>query len=293
MEKTILKGCGTALVTPFRDGEVDYDSFKALLGRQLSAGIDFLVPLGTTAETPCLSDDEKCRIMDIVSEEAGSTPYVIGCGTNSVAGTIRNIRLLEKYRPEAFLVVVPFYNKPTDEGLYMYFKAISEATDIPILLYNVPGRTGKNMTAATTLRLAGLPGIAGVKEASGKLDQVNDIIRNRPEGFAVLSGNDDQTYEIMSAGGDGVISVVSNIAPDLMLSLTKALRDGNDAEASRLNSLLMPLMKDCFMESNPVPAKGALSLMGLCRNECRLPLTPAAPGTLARMKEILTPLGLL
>ncbi len=186
-----LSGCGTALVTPFhQDGEVDYPSYAELVKRQVKAGVDFLVPLGTTAETPCLEDWEKTEILSITKKYAGTLPVVVGCGTNSLAGTIKNIRILEPYGPDAFLVVVPYYNKPTQEGMYQYFKAVAESTGKAIVLYNVPGRTGANMLARTTLRLAEIPNIVAVKEASGKTDQIFDIVKHAPEGFAVISGND-------------------------------------------------------------------------------------------------------
>ncbi|MBQ6284032.1 MAG: 4-hydroxy-tetrahydrodipicolinate synthase, partial [Bacteroidales bacterium] len=217
-----LKGCGTALATPFRGGKVDFEAYKRLVTRQVEAGIHFLVPLGSTAETPCLENDEKIELLRITRELCPDRSIVAGVGTNSPVATIKNIRLLEPYGPDAWLVVVPYYNKPTQQGLYEYFKAISESTDKGIILYNVPGRTGTNMTAETTLRLAELPGIIAVKEASGKLDQIEEIVRNRPEGFKVLSGNDDQTFPIMRFGGDGVISVASNVAPGLMVEMVEA-----------------------------------------------------------------------
>ena len=284
-----IKGCGTALVTPFTDNyEVDYDSFRVLIKRQLDAGIDFLVPLGTTGETPCLDDYEKERILDSTMEQNnGLVPVVAGAGANSTREVVFNISKLSKYNPDAFLVVVPYYNKPTQEGIYQHYKAISESTSIPIILYNVPGRTGINMTAETTLRLARLSNITAIKEASGNYSQISEIIRLSPEGFAVLSGIDDDTFPLMCTGAQGVISVASNIAPYPLVKMTKLLLEGNTAEAAVLHHKLMPLFKACFIESNPIPVKSALSILGLIRNRLRLPLTSSVVETDRLMEKIL------
>lgn len=287
-----LKGCGTALATPFKNGKVDFEAYKRLVTRQVEAGIHFLVPLGSTAETPCLENDEKIELLRITRELCPDRPVVAGVGTNSPAATIRNIRLLEPYGPDAWLVVVPYYNKPTQQGLYEYFKAIAESTDKPIVAYNVPGRTGTNMTASTTLRIAEIPGIIAVKEASGKLDQIEEIVRNRPEGFSVLSGNDDQTFPIMRFGGDGIISVASNVAPGLMVQLVEAAAAGDWTKAEALDKKLAPLYDACFVESNPIPAKAALNLLGFCEPEMRLPLTTAVAPTFETMRKVLEDLGI-
>lgn len=287
-----LKGCGTALATPFKNGKVDFEAYKRLVTRQVEAGIHFLVPLGSTAETPCLENDEKIEMLRITRELCPDRPVVAGVGTNSPAATIRNIRLLEPYGPDAWLVVVPYYNKPTQQGLYEYFKAIAESTDKPIVAYNVPGRTGTNMTASTTLRIAEIPGIIAVKEASGKLDQIEEIVRNRPEGFSVLSGNDDQTFPIMRFGGDGIISVASNVAPGLMVQLVDAAAAGDWTKAEALDKKLAPLYDACFVESNPIPAKAALNLLGFCEPEMRLPLTTAVAPTFETMRKVLEDLGI-
>ncbi len=287
-----LKGCGTALATPFKNGKVDFEAYKRLVTRQVEAGIHFLVPLGSTAETPCLENDEKVELLRITRELCPDRPLVAGVGTNSPAATIRNIRLLESCGPDAWLVVVPYYNKPTQQGLYEYFKTIAEATDKPIVAYNVPGRTGTNMTAETTLRLASIPGIIAVKEASGKLDQIEAVAKGRPDGFKVLSGNDDQTFPIMRFGGDGVISVASNVAPELMVALVEAAEAGDFAKAEEIDKKLAPLYDACFVESNPIPAKAALSIMGFCSAEMRLPLTTAVPSTFDTMRKVLEDLGI-
>lgn len=288
-----FKGLATALVTPFVDGEVDWKAFRNLVRRQVEAGVDFLVPLGSTAETPCLTDAEKVKILEIAREESNGLPIVAGAGSNSLTATVQNMRLLDGHGADAYLIVVPFYNKPTQEGLYQYFKAVAEETDRQVILYNVPGRTGTNMKTETTLRLAEIPNITAVKEASGNLAQIIDIKRQAPEGFTVLSGNDDQTLPLMACGADGVISVASNVAPKQMKALTRAVAASDLKEAIRLNNSLMPLYHACFVESNPIPAKAALSLMGLCRDEMRLPLLPATGGTRTLLADVLRKLQLL
>lgn len=288
-----FKGLATALVTPFVDGEVDWKAFRNLVRRQVEAGVDFLVPLGSTAETPCLTDAEKVKILEIAREESNGLPIVAGAGSNSLTATVQNMRLLDGHGADAYLIVVPFYNKPTQEGLYQYFKAVAEETDRQVILYNVPGRTGTNMKTETTLRLAEIPNVTAVKEASGDLAQIIDIKRQAPEGFTVLSGNDDQTLPLMACGADGVISVASNMAPKQMKALTRAVAASDLKEAIRLNNSLMPLYHACFVESNPIPAKAALSLMGLCGDEMRLPLLPATEGTRTLLADVLRKLELL
>lgn len=288
-----FKGLATALVTPFVDGEVDWKAFRNLVRRQVEAGVDFLVPLGSTAETPCLTDAEKVKILEIAREESNGLPIVAGAGSNSLTATVQNMRLLDGHGADAYLIVVPFYNKPTQEGLYQYFKAVAEETDRQVILYNVPGRTGTNMKPETTLRLAEIPNVTAVKEASGDLAQIIDIKRQAPDGFTVLSGNDDQTLPLMACGADGVISVASNVAPEQMKALTRAVAASDLKEAIRLNNSLMPLYHACFVESNPIPVKAALSLMGLCRDEMRLPLLSATEGTRTLLADVLRKLELL
>lgn len=287
MSKKGYKGLGTALVTPFLSGEVDYKAYRALVRRQAESGVDFLVPLGSTAETPCLTDEEKVEIMKITKEESAGKPVVAGVGANSYSATVRNMRVLEDCNADAYLVVVPFYNKPTQEGLYQYFKSVANETDKPVILYNVPGRTGTNMKTETTLRLAEIPNIVAIKEASGDVAQIIDIKRQAPDGFTVLSGNDDQTLPLMASGIDGVISVASNVVPDMMASLVKTVNDSDLQKAISLNNKLVPLYHACFAESNPIPVKAALSLMGLCSDEMRLPLIPASESTKILLKKVL------
>lgn len=291
MKSNILYGCGTALVTPFRDGQVDYTAYRSLVKRQVDAGIHFLVPLGSTAETPCLSDDEKVRVLDATREMAPDMTLVAGVGTNSLMHTIHNMRLLEA--ADMYLVVVPYYNKPTPKGQYEYFKAVAEATDKPIVLYNVPSRTGMNMSASTTLRLAEIDNVVAIKEASGNMSQIREIINGAPEGFSVLSGNDDQTLELMQLGGAGVISVASNLAPEMMVKLVNAIREEDYKTATGVFRRMMQLFDACFVESNPIPAKAGLASMGLIANELRLPLVPGEPSTVRAMEDALRSIGLL
>jgi 4-hydroxy-tetrahydrodipicolinate synthase len=289
-----LQGCGTALVTPFLpDGSVDYEAYAALVDRQVAGGVDFLVPLATTGETPALTQEEKVQLLKITKEHAGGLPVVPGVGSNSLPGTLANIRLLEPLGPDAFLVVVPFYNKPTQEGQFQYFKAVAAETEIPLVIYNVPGRTGANMLPDTVIRLATeVPGIAGIKEASGNYAQVSEIIRRAPEGFAILSGDDDLTFALMATGAHGVISVASNVLPGAVAAMTGALEDGDLNAARDLHHYLSPLYKACFVESNPIPVKAALSILGLCTDIVRLPLAPASESTRKHLTTILKSLKL-
>ena len=293
MNTAKFRGCGTALITPFKNGAVDYDAYANLVDRQVAGGVDFLVPLGTTGETPCLSDEEKVKVLQVTKKHAAGLPLVVGAGTNSLEHTIENIKLLEPHGVDAFLVVVPYYNKPPQEGMYQYYKAVAESTEKPIILYNVPGRTGSNMTAETTLRLAQIENIIAIKEASSNRGQILEIIQGRPEGFLVLSGNDDETFPLMKEGADGIISVASNIDPLSCAKLAHAMMEGKVEKAAMYHEKLMPLFRNCFVESNPIPAKAALAAMGLIANECRLPLVPAQQKTYDLMVETIKPLGLL
>ncbi|MBR0111998.1 MAG: 4-hydroxy-tetrahydrodipicolinate synthase [Bacteroidales bacterium] len=289
MKKLTLSGCGTALLTPFcEDGSVDYAAYAASIDRQVAAGVHFLVPLGTTAETPALTPEEKVRLLKIAKDHAAGRPLLVGCGANSFEGTMANIRLLEPLGPDAFLVVVPYYNKPTPEGQYRYFKAVAAATQVPVVIYNVPGRTGANMTAATALRLAAdCPNIIGIKEASGNYAQGSELIRRAPDGFAVLSGDDDLTFALMATGAKGVVSVASNIAPAEVAAMAEALLRDDIPAARALHHRLSPLYKACFLESNPIPAKAAMAQLGLMTDAVRLPLAPASDATRAALASVL------
>lgn len=287
MSDTIFKGCGTALLTPFKeDLSIDYDAYARLVERQVEGGVDFLVPLGTSAETPTLSREEKRKILSTTREHAHGRALLVGCGSNSVDATLENMELLED--ADAFLVVVPFYNKPTQEGIYLYYKALAEKSRKPIIMYNVPGRTGVNMSASTALRVAReVEGIIGVKEASGNFEQVKEILDGAPAGFTVLSGDDDMTFDLIEAGAAGVISVASNVLPSAVSEMVHLALDGHTEEAKSLNERLFPLFKGCFVESNPIPGKEALCQLGLCSNRMRLPLTEANENTKQTISKIL------
>jgi 4-hydroxy-tetrahydrodipicolinate synthase len=286
---TLFKGCGTAMFTPFRHGAVDVEALIATTQRQVQAGIDFLVPLGTTGETPTLSIEEKLLVLNTVKEHAAGRPVVVGVGTNSIQGTLANMELL--HGADAFLVVVPFYNKPPQRGIYAYFETLANSTDKPVILYNVPGRTGTNCEAETTLALAReIPNIVAVKEASGKREQIKRIIEEAPAGFSVLSGNDDETLDVIRMGGHGVVSVASNVAPVEMADFVHAAQKGEWSRAEELNGRMSALFKGLFVEPNPIPGKAAMAQLGLMENSLRLPLVPALDTTEALIKQTLNQL---
>ena len=286
---TEIKGCGTALLTPFKGDEVDYEAFAATVDWQVTAGVDFLVPLGTTGETPTLTESEKLQVLEVTRRHAAGKPVVAGVGTNSLAGTLANLRLLQD--ADAFLVVVPFYNKPPQRGIYAYFETLAKATDKPVILYNVPGRTGTNCEAETTLALAReVPNIVAVKEASGKLDQIQKIIEGAPAGFSILSGNDEETLEVIKMGGHGVVSVASNVAPIEMADFVHAAQKGEWKRAEELNGRMSALFKNLFVEPNPIPGKAAMAQLGLMENSLRLPLVTATDATEALIKQTLNQL---
>ncbi len=293
MDNLLLKGCGTALVTPFKNEEVDYKAFEKLVQFQIESGIHFLVPLGTTGETPCLMDSERIKLLQIAKSNAAGRPVMVGVGTNSLVMTRGNIDVLAPYGPDAFLVVTPYYNKPSQDGLRTYFQAVADYSPKPIVLYNVPGRTGVNITAETTLALAEHPNIIAVKEASGNYAQISRIIAHAPKDFAVLCGNDDETLSLMATGAAGVVSVASNIVPKELVQMTEAMQNNDLVTARAIHHRLFDLFKNCFVESNPIPAKAALSLMGMMENELRLPLVPASESTMALMRRTLQNLDII
>lgn len=288
MESFDFRGLGVALVTPFDiNGDVDYDRLHLLVNRLVAGGADYIVVLGTTAETPCLTDDEKRRIRESVAEWVGGrVPLVLGFGGNCTAALCEELRAWDGDGYTAILSVTPFYNKPSQQGLYEHFKAVAEASPLPVLLYNVPGRTGVNMQPATTLRLAReVPGIAGVKEASGNLTQIGEIIAGAPEGFAVISGDDALTVDMAAMGAQGVISVIGNAAPNVWSRLTHLALDGKVMEAKEMYAGLDALEKMLFAEGNPAGIKALMGVMGLCEGVLRLPLVGVSEGLRERMLE--------
>lgn len=290
-----FQGCGTALVTPFRpDLSLDEDAFRALVRRQIAAGIHFLVPCGTTGENPTIEPEEHLRIVQIALEEAaGKLPVLAGCGGYHTGEVVAMARELEEMGVDGILSVTPYYNKPTQEGLFEHFLAIASAVKIPIIVYNVPGRTGVNVEPATMRRLAQLDNIVGVKEASGNIAQQAVLCATLPPDFAVLSGDDSITLALAALGGKGVISVASNVIPAEMAALAQACLDGRFEDARALQRKWLPLMEVNFVESNPIPVKWALSRMGLLTPVYRLPMVPPSPASRERIEKVLTESGLL
>jgi 4-hydroxy-tetrahydrodipicolinate synthase len=290
-----LRGCGTALVTPFKeDLSIDEASLRSFVEFQISEGIDFLVPCGTTGESPTLTDVDHRRVVEIVVQVAGGrVPVIAGAGGNNTAHVIKLASECERLGVDGLLSVTPYYNKPTQEGLYQHFKAIAEATSLPIILYNVPPRTNVNMVPDTIVRLAEIPNIIGVKEASGDISQIAEIANRVPPGFRVLSGDDSMTLPLIAVGGVGLISVASNEAPAEMTALTRACLDNNWDEARRLNRELWSLMKANFVETSPGPVKAALALMGKIKDVYRLPMVPVKPETKEKLRAVLVELKLI
>jgi len=291
----MFTGTGTALVTPFRiDGSVCECTLRALVKRQIEAGVDFLVPCGTTGESPTLTDEEHMRVVEITLDVAkGRVPVLAGAGGYNTADVISRARGLAALGVSGILSVTPYYNKPTQEGLYQHFKAIAAAVELPIVLYSVQGRTGVNIEPATVLRLAQIPNIAGIKEASGNVAQMAAILNCVPEKFLVLSGDDALTLPLISLGGHGVISVVSNEIPSEMASLTRAALSGDFEKAREIHRRFHSLMEVNFIESNPIPVKCAMAEMGLLEPRWRLPLVPPKPESRARILSVLEPLHLV
>lgn len=288
-------GCGTALVTPFRrDGSLDEETLRRLVRRQIDAGIHFLVPCGTTGESPTLTRQEHLRVVEITLEEAkGKCPVLAGCGGYNTAEVIELARELEAMGADGLLSVTPYYNKPTQEGLYQHYKAIAAATRLPIIVYSVAGRTGVNIEPATVRRLAGIDNIAGIKEASGNIAQMAQICATVPEDFDVLSGDDSITLALAALGGRGVISVASNEIPGPMRALAQACLDGDFDAARRLQKQWLALMEVNFVESNPIPVKAAMARMGLLEPVWRLPLVPPSEASMARIEKVLSETGLI
>jgi len=290
-----LKGCGTALITPFlANGKVDEKALASLVNWQIQEGIHFLVPCGTTGESPTLQHEEHLAVVDItVKTAAGRVPVIAGAGGNDTLKIIALIAERKSLGVDGILSVSPYYNKPTQEGIYQHFRAIAESTDLPIIVYNVPGRTGSNILPDTLLRLAEIPNIAGVKEASGDISQIGEICTKAPARFRILSGDDSLTLPVIALGGHGIISVASNEAPAMMSRFTAACLEGRWDEARNWNRKLYPLMKINFVETSPIPVKAALAMMGKIEEVYRLPLVRISEGARAKVASVLSNLGLV
>ena len=289
MSDTPLTGCGTALATPFTTrGALDERALRGFVDWQLDEGIDFLVPCGSTGEAATMTPAEHYRVVEITVEQVrGRVPVVAGAGSNDTAKAIETSRRMKDAGATHLLHVSPMYNKPPQRGIVAHFTAIADAAMLPIVIYNVPGRTGSNVEAATTLELATHPRIQCIKEASANLQQITECIVGRPKGFTVLSGDDELTLPILALGGDGLISVISNVVPRLMTTLVRLARGGDVAGARAVHRQLLPWMRAAFIESNPIPVKAALAMMGKMENVLRLPLVPLAESHAAAVRAAL------
>ena len=286
-------GCGTALVTPFTaGGAVDEPRVRALAARQIEGGVHFLVPCGTTGESPTLSAGEHRRVVELVVDTAaGRVPVLAGAGGYDTRAVIGQAQEMQRAGADGILSVTPYYNRPTPEGLFQHYRAIADSVELPIVVYNVPGRTGCNVDPGTLCRLAELPNIVGVKEASANMGQMCEICRAVPDGFSVLSGDDLFTVPLMAVGGAGVVSVASNEVPGEMAQLVSAARAGDFAAARRLHARLLPLMQINFIEANPIPVKAAMAHLGLLDLHYRLPMVPPQPASLEQIVRVLEKLG--
>ena len=284
-----IKGMGIALITPFKaDMSVDYEALLRLVEFQVSSGADFLAVLCTTAETPTLSAEERAKVRKMVIDQVrGRIPIVLGCGGNNTMAIVDELKNGDWRGVDAILSVVPYYNKPSQEGLYQHFTAIADASPVPVILYNVPGRVGVNMTAATTLRLATHPNIIAIKEASGNFDQIDDIIKNKPENFTVLSGDDGITFPLITLGAEGVISVIGNAFPKEFSKMVRLAIEGDYASALTIHHRFKELFSLLFVDGNPAGVKAMLNAMGFCENVLRLPLVPTRITTFEKIQQIL------
>ena len=291
----MFEGCGTALITPFTaDGSLDEPTLRKLVRRQIEAGIDFLVPCGTTGESPTITLEEHLRVVQITVEEAaGKVPVLAGAGGYFTKEVIELGEGCAAMGADGLLSVTPYYNKPTQEGLFQHYQALAGAVPLPIIVYSVQGRTGVNVEPATLARLATIRNIVGVKEASGNIAQMANVMQEVPAGFKVLSGDDSITIALMGLGGHGLISVASNEIPAEMTAITRHCRNGDFAAARKIQRAYLPLMNINFIESNPIPVKAAMALMGLCQPVWRLPMVAPSAASEARIAEVLTQCGLL
>ena len=292
----MFKGVYTAIVTPFKEDEsLDKKSFKKLIDFQIENGITGIVPCGTTGESPTLSHKEHDKVIELAVKHVNKRVAVIaGTGSNSTAEAIRLTKHAEEAGADACLLVNPYYNKPTQEGLYRHFKAIADSVKFPCIVYNIKGRTAVNVETSTLMRIVkDCKNVAAVKEASGDLNQMKEVIAQRPEGFSVLSGDDNMALDLIKAGGNGVISVASNAVPDRMVAMVKAALDGNFDEAEKLNKDLAPLFEAEFVETNPIPIKYMLALKGMCKEVYRLPLCELRPQSKEKVKKVLQDLKII
>jgi len=292
----MYKGVFTAIVTPFKEnGDVDEECLKKLIDFNIENGVSGIVPCGTTGESPTLSHDEHDRVIELTVQHVNKrVPVIAGTGSNSTAEAIRLTKHAEEVGVTACLVVNPYYNKPTQEGLYRHFKAVADSVKTPIVVYNIKGRTAVNVETPTLIRLANdCKNIVAVKEASGDINQMKDVIAQGPEGFSVLSGDDNITLELIKAGGNGVVSVASNIVPDRMVAMVKAALDGNFEEADKLNNELAPLFEAEFIETNPIPMKAALAMKGMCEEVYRLPMCELSAEHKEELKKVLTEMKII
>jgi 4-hydroxy-tetrahydrodipicolinate synthase len=289
----MFTGCGTALVTPFRrDLSLDEETLRHLVRRQIEAGINFLVPCGTTGESPTLTRAEHLRVVGITLEEAkGKVPVLAGAGGYNTHEVIELAREIERMGADGILSVTPYYNKPTQEGLYQHYKAIAAAIHLPVVVYSVQGRTGVNVEPSTLARLAEIENIVGVKEASGNIGQMANVLQEVPSDFAVLSGDDSITIPLIALGGRGIVSVASNEIPAEMTQLAQACLRNDFAAARQIQARFLPLMNVNFVESNPIPVKAAMALMGLLEPVYRLPMVPPAPASLSKIEKVLESVG--
>jgi len=294
MTELKLQGAITAIITPFKEkGEVDYEGYRKNVQFQLENGINGLVVLGTTGETPTLNAEEKEKLINISVEEAkGKVPVIIGTGTNSTEKTVAESKKAEELGADALLVVTPYYNKPTNEGIYLHFKAVNDKVNIPIIVYNIAGRTGKNIETPVMKRLAGLSNIVAVKEASGNIDQMGDVLEQIPE-LTVLSGDDGLTFPLMAMGGKGIVSVASNLLPKEMVELCDLMLAGKTEEARKLHFKLLPFFSAEFIETNPIPIKAAMHLKGMAAGGYRLPMCELRPENLEKLKKVMQDMEIL
>lgn len=295
MDPTRLRGVGVALVTPFHeDGSVDFDRFEAHARRMIEGGVDVLVPCGTTGESATMSAEEQGEVIRAAVRVAdGRVPVMAGAGGNDTAKAVKLAKAAREAGADAVMSVGPYYNKPPQEGLYRHFAAVAEAAEVPVVVYNVPGRTSSNILPATILRLAEIDNVVGVKEASGDLAQITDLLVRRPDGFLVLAGDDEMALPVAALGGDGVVSVAANEDPAGMVALVHAALDGDIETARRHHHRLVELMRINFVETNPLPVKTAVELMGHGPTHFRLPLVPMSDAGRAKLRDVLERTGLL